>query len=756
MKIAVRVLVAILAILMLIWFGGRLYLRRSVARYDGTITAGVAAPVEITFDAKGIPQVWAKSDGDAFFAIGWLHASERLFQMELVRRLARGELSEVFGAAAYETDLAQRRAGFRRRADADVARMDAKTRAAMQRYADGINAWIAQAPLLPPEFVVLRLKPRTWTVADCLAISGYQTWFSHELMDQDRRYQKLIEKIGLPATALAHAGHPWSPPTIPDGGRQTADGGSTTGRLVALLRSAVCDLPSDLRMSAASNSWVLTPSRSASHAALHASDPHLSIDQVPGLWYLAGLHSDEGLNVVGATYGGAPFVVMGHNDAIAFSFTVASVDVIDYYDDAPRSTIARESIRVKGEERPRVVDVRSGARGVMIDEKTSMRWAGFDFPPGGLAEAAYRLQRAQTFDDFRRAVTGFGALDVNWIYSDRAGNIGYQLGTPIPIRDFDTYVRQSASDPKSAWRGYRPLEETPHALNPVQGFLASCNNQIVPPQWPYPLPGFYDPYRITRATGLLPAKHTRDDMHAMQLDLVSGLALRWKSLAADGAKAAGLTDEAKALARWDGRMSEQSREATLFAAWWRVLPRAVFEDELGEEWNTGRVLLDEALSTASPVIDDRRTPQVETLSAVSARAIREAVKIAKHRPWGEASTLTVQHPLSRVKLLEWWLQLNRGPYPAPGDAGSLHANFFSFDDKSNSFASHIGPSMRFVLDWSDVDGFTLNGALGQSGNPFSPHYDDFLEMMRNGDEWNVPFSREKVYANAASRLRLVP
>lgn len=732
MRILARILLAVILLLLAIWFGGRLYLRRSVASYEGTIATGVAAPVEITFDAKGVPQVWAKTDADAFFAIGWLHGSERLFQLELVRRLARGELSEVFGAAAYDVDVAQRRAGFARRADQDAARMPPASRAALQRYVDGINASIAHAKLLPPEFVVLRLKPRPWTLADCLAISGYQTWFSHELMDQDRRYQTLIEKIGMPASALSHAGHPWSPPTLPP-----------------------APAP-EYRMATASNSWVVSPARSASRAALHASDPHLAIDQVPGLWYLAGLHSEEGLNVAGVTYGGAPFVVMGHNDAIAYSFTVASVDVIDYYDDAPRATVAREAIRVKGEERPRVLEVKSGARGVMIDEKTSMHWAGFDFPAAGITDAAYRLQRAKTFDEFRRAVTQFGALDANWIYSDRAGNIGYQLGAPVPIRDFDSYVRQKASDPKSAWRGYRALDETPHALNPAQGFLASCNNQIVPADWPYPIPGFYDPYRITRAASLLPSKRTRDDMHAMQLDLTSGLASRWKALAAGGARAAGLTSEAQLLARWDARMSEDSRAATLFSAWWRMLPRAVFEDELGADWNTGRVLLDEALTTSSAVIDDRRTKQLETATDIAARAMREAAKIANGRTWGEASTLTVRHPLARVKLLERWLRLDRGPYPAPGDAGTLRANFFSFDEKTNAFSSRIGPSMRFVLDWSNVDGFMLNGALGQSGNPFSPHYDDFLDMMQRGEEWNVPFSREKVYAKKASLLRLTP
>ncbi|MFP5247036.1 MAG: penicillin acylase family protein, partial [Thermoanaerobaculia bacterium] len=522
--------------------------------------------VEITFDAKGIPQIWAKTDADAYFAVGFLHGSERLFQMELVRRLARGELSEVFGDIAYDVDAMQRKIGFARRV------RGAKADPATQRYVDGVNAAIASAKLLPPEFVILRLQPRPRTVEDCLAISAYQTWFSHELMDQDKKYQKLIEKLGMPASVLANAGHPWSPPTVPD-----------------------------MRIANASNSWVLAPQRSASKAALHASDPHLSIDQVPGLWYLAGLHSEEGLNVVGVTYGGGPFVVMGHNDDIAFSFTVASVDLIDYYDDAPRGPAIREEIRVKGEDQPRVIEVREGARGVMIDDKTSLRWAGFDFSAADIAASALKLQKAKTFDDFRRAVTGFGALDANWIYSDRHGNIGYQLGAPIPSRDYDTYIRQNANDPNTIWRGYRALAETPNALNPTQGFLASCNNQPVDKKtWPYPIPGFWDPYRITRATALLPAKHTADDMRAMQLDLTSGLASRWKPLAAEGAKLAGLDAEAQLLARWDGRMSADSKAATLFAAWWRRLPRAIFEDELADDWDTGRVLLDEALTTRTP------------------------------------------------------------------------------------------------------------------------------------------------------------
>lgn len=702
------ILLAIVVLLAVAVFGGRAYLARSVARYDGSVKTNVAAPVEITFDARGVPQIWAKTDADAFFAVGWLHASERLFQMELVRRLSRGELSEVFGEAAYETDLAQRRIGFARNADA--SKLSTEGRVAAQRYIDGVNAWIAQASVLPPEFVILRLQPRAWTIEDCLAVSNYQTWFSHELMDQDRKYQTLIEKLGMQGKALTQAGHPWSPPTVPD-----------------------------LRITTASNSWALAPSRTHNRAALHAADPHLSIDQAPGLWYLAGIHSDEGLNVVGVTYAGAPFVVMGHNADVAFSFTVASIDLIDYYDDKPLATIAREEIRVKGEDAPRVVEVKRGARGVMIDAKTSLKWAGLDFEPAAITNAALRLQKAKNFDDFRRAVTGFGALDANWIYSDRAGNIGYQLGAPIPIRDYDSYTRQNASDPRTAWRGYRALEETPHALNPRQGYLGSSNNQVVSKEWPYAIPGFYDPYRITRAAALLPSKRTREEMRAVQLDLVSGIALRWKKLAG--------------LDAWNGSMASDSKDALLFAAWWRRMPRAVFEDELGGDWDTGRVLLEEALTTGI-AIDDKRTPQVETLHDLSKRAMDEARVIANGRTWGEACTLLVRHPLARVKVLDQLLKLNRGPFPAWGDPGTLNANFFSYHHDSKSFRAHIGPSMRFVLDWSDIDAFTLTGALGQSGNPFSPHYDDFLPMMLSGEPWNVPFTREKVFAKRTSMLTL--
>jgi penicillin G amidase len=744
MRIVLGVILAIVLLVVLTWFGGPLYLKRSVALYDGTVATTVQSPVEIVFDAKGVPQIWAQTDHDAWFAMGWVHGSERLFQMELLRRLARGELAEVFGDAAYETDVFQRRIGYARRSG-DL-RISSAERAVLQRYADGVNEAIRSARLLPPEFLLLRVRPRPWTVEDSLAITLYQSWFSHELADKDARYQALVERIGPAADALTVMGHPWSPPTVPS---EFSEGVLGATRMLA---------------TAASNSWVISPDLSASGFALHASDPHLAVHQAPGLWYLAGLHSQEGLNIVGVTVPGLPFVLMGHNGQVAFSFTVAGVDLIDYYDDSPAGPSFPEEIHVKGEGSPRLLEVRHGIRGVMIDEKLSLHWAGFDTIPD--VSAMISLQKAGTFDDFRRAVTSFGALDTNWIYSDREGNIGYQLGAPIPIRDFNSFRRQNALDPATAWRGYRPIDQTPHALNPSNGYLASCNNQIVSEDWHYPIPGFYDPYRIVRATEFLDrhaaafrtsgARVPVQLMHDMQLDVVSARATRWKSLAAAGARAARMEDEADSLETWDGAMGVDSHVAALFASWWHSLARAVFEDELGEKWEDGTVLLEVALTSGSPLIDDRRTPGIETVTDIAARAIVEARKARRGRTWGEMSRHEVNHPLGRVKLLDRWLALSRGPFPAAGDGGSLKANFHSYDRASESFRSRIGPSMRFVLDWSDPDSFSLTGALGQSGNPLSPHYDDFLSLMQRGESWNVPFSRAKVLERKAKTLTLVP
>lgn len=763
MRTLARVALGLLALLMIVvaaaWFGGRAYLRRSVARTAGSVAVpGPGAPIEILFDARGVPQVYARTDADARFALGWLHASERLFQMELTRRMARGELSELFGPIAAELDLSQRRLGFARKNAADIASFDPAVRTTIEQYLAGVNAWIAQARPLPPEFVLLGFKPRAWTVEDVSLVGFYQTWFALTLMDRGADYRAVFAKLGGDANRLANTVQRWSPPSVP------------TGPLSA----------AGQRMTKASNSWVVAPARSRSGAALHASDPHLELSSAPGLWYAVGLHSDEGLNAVGVSAPGLPSISMGHNGTSSWAFTVAPLDLVDDYleiiEGAETSTprvrtaagwapveVQAETIVVKGEA-PRIARVLRTARGPVLelrgDTALVAHWAGYDFPAWAAAAGTDALMRVHDFASFQRVVTGTGALSVNWTYADKSGNIGYQLGSPIPVRGgYDTFEPQSGSDAATGWRGYRPLAETPFALNPAQGWLATTNSQVVDARWPYALPGYYNVARKLRATAALGSGSSFDAnaMGAMQTDLVSANAVRWRGLAARAARTAGDDAAATRLAEWDGGLRTADTTATLWAYWWEHLPRALFEDELGADWPKARSLTVAALGdSAEAFADDVRTPQRETLEMTAVRAMRLALAEQWQRPFGAMQTLTVRHPLAGVAVLDKWLGLSRGPYAVGGDDATLNAAFTRFDPTTRTLHDEAGPSMRFVLDWADVDGFTLSRHLGQSGNPLSPHFADFLVPHLSGETWPMPFTRAKVAARAVSTLTLIP
>ena len=760
------VLIVLLLIVLGFWFGGRWVMSFSVADYSGAVVVeGARDTVAVTFDAKGIPQIWAKTDADAFLALGWLHASERLFQMELTRRYVRGELSAIFGEAAVEIDKRQRLLRFAKIGNDAVAELSPAARKVLEKYCEGINAWIKQKRILPPEFLLLGITPEAWKPADCLGIAVYQSWYSHSLMDREPDYQKLVHKLSNAVYDQLDRQKKWSPTTIPT---------KVSHTLYNILQY-------DYRMTEASNSWVIAPAKSATGAAIHASDPHLEVHRAPGFWYIAGLHSEEGLDILGVTAPGLPAVVMGHNRDIAFAFTVASIDVIDYYlfqrnaqdslqintpDGWKKMTQETLSITVKGEKEPRKEVVYHTDLGPVVEAKpltvTVLHWAGYDFSPATMVDAMINLQKAADFETFRRCVTNFGALDVNWTYSDRHGNIGYQLGTPIPRRkNGNSKMLLNGLDSTQYWQGYYPLKETPFAYNPPRGWLATCNNQIVDQEkWPYPLPGFYDPYRIPRATELLSekAKYTVEDSYRIQMDMVSGIAGRWQPLFAAGARTLGDSALAAAIANWDARMTVDSPIAAKFRLWWEFMPKAIFEDELGDNWTDGKWLLEETLSRNwAEVIDNKNTVDVrETPEMISAVALKYVTEKFGDKNYGDISKLYIFHPLGIIDILDKWLGLNRGPYPMGGDHGTLNANFNFWNKEANEFRCGAAPSMRFVLDWADIDGFTIHGNLGQSGNPLSPHYDDFLKMWQTGERWVVPFSKEKVFEKKQSILYLLP
>ncbi|RMD51243.1 MAG: penicillin acylase family protein [Ignavibacteria bacterium] len=754
-----RIFLLILVLLLLIFFGGKIYFSFSTMNYDGEVElTNINDNVEIVTDSMGVPQIFAQTDKDLYFALGWMHAGERLFHMELIRRVAEGRLAEIFGKDAVEFDIFQRKIGFARKAESDISHLDKYSKELIQSYCNGINAWVEQKSVLPPEFFVLGLTPEKWTVKDVAAVMIYQTWFAHFLMDHDKDYAFLIEKLGDKIFDYVSEFKDWSPTTV------------------FSIQKDMASFGKNYLMSFASNSMVISPEKSVSASAIHESDPHLQINSVPGFWYMAGLHSNEGTNIVGITVPSIPFVVMGHNATSAFAFTVASVDLIDYFrwktdpNDSTKILTAEgykkfdtitEKIKVK-DDNEISLNVKLTPRGPVTEQDSlgyiSLWWAGYDFDVCEIFKAGFKLQGVEDFHQFRSVVTSFGALDVNWTYSDKKGNIGYQLGAPIPDRNYDnTFSVLEGEDTSKYVKSYWPLEETPYVFNPSQGFVATSNNQIIAPD-DRKIPGFYDPYRIVRANEILTSKrkYKPDDVKAFQQDLVSVKAKRWKDLLAEAAGILGEKDLQAEIENWDCKMTTESKPAAIFSLWWYKLPEVIFKDELGEDFGKGAQILEEVLSHPSAdVLDDKITKsKTETLLDNAARAL-ESVLLQYGTPtWGEVSFHTLKHPLSVVKILDWYFDLNRGPFPIGGDNATLNANFILFNEKENHFDAIVGPSMRFILDWSDIDGFVMITNLGQSGNPFSDHYDDFLPLMQQGKYWNFPFNRDKILKKAESRLIL--
>lgn len=724
------------------WFGGRWYFAGTALDTDGrAVLAGLDASVRVDFDARGIPRIHAETDADALRALGWLHAAERGFQMELLRAVARGELAEKVGAAALDSDRLHHRFGFARRVELEPPELTPETERLLQAYVAGINQRFERGEL-PPGLVLLGGAPRPWTLADVLTLAYYQTWYP----------TTLVQRLAEAWRAAGNAGPP-----------------AMTDWLEDLPAWGVPSVPSQ-RMTEASNTWVVAPERSASGAALHASDPHLDITMAPGLWYAVGLHSEETLDVVGVTAPGLPFIAMGHNGDIAFAFTVAPVDLFEFYT-FERLADAPELLR--GPENPvaiheHTVDIEIGnadasvrevirttEHGVVIDaddqQVTVMRWAGFELPIGDLVENGLALNRARDFGSFRRAASDMGALSVNWSYSDRQGNIGYVQSTPVPMRQHGRfYVTLDGADPQNHWAGFLPPDQRPYALNPDQGWLANANNHAaVDLDWP--MPGFYKHLRMRRAVDLLDRDRMLDraDMHAMQLDQVSERALLWKDWLADVAERTGRSPLAEELRAWDGTMAVDSTTAGLFTLWWQYLPDRLFAEGPVDPRH-GRTLLDDWLATPE-------TPPIDVVDRETAaeRALDDALR-GPRRPLGAIQTLTIAHPLARAGLLNRWLDLARGPLPIGGGPGALNVTYHRWNPATEQLSAAAGASMRFVMDWADVDGFTLNLALGQSGHPLSPHFDDFLDDWLSGTPWTVPWSSDAKAAGTVSTLELRP
>ena len=795
---------------------------------------GLEAPVEILYDSMGVPHIFAASVEDLFLAQGYVHATHRLWQMEMFRRVLQGRLSEIFGERTLDTDRFLRTIGMEEAARTGAPSPGSPMHHLLEQYAMGVNAAILgwRGPL-PPEFVLLRFRPEPWTPVLSQGIEKLMAW---DLSDYHTGLNLAAAREVLVDSALAPllprypewgvtivdgwpentedegspgsmTGDAWSPGSVTGGADQPPAADAPTPQRTAsplslptppkLLAQALppeeaarfLELGSIVR---ASNSWVVGGERSRSGKPVLANDMHLSLE-APNIWFLVGLHA-PGVDVVGMSIPGAPGVVAGHSRAVAWGFTNAYVDDSDFFleqvspdDPAQYLTpegwapfeIREETIRVRGSD-PVHMTVRSTRHGPVItpvEERAGVPaearagtptadGAGVPSPdgtgnlvlafqwvahsPAGTFQALLGMAQARNVDEFIRALRDFDNPHQNVVFADTSGAWGYWMGGRVPLRASGSppHLPVPGWTGEHDWLGWVPFEEKPHLLAPGRGYIATANNaqgrderalRVTAGNWA-------SPYRAQRISELLEARdlHDAQSLLAIQMDPGSAFVDRQLPHAVEAFRAAGLEELALRLEGWDRQAGPNSTEATLFHTWWRVLHRRYGDHYYGGERG---YFPEDVLARALE-------GELELPPDLPKEAARIAYEYAD-LPWGEAQSLTLDHPLSPIPVVGRLLPFGRSGIPRVGGPYSVNVN--PLNGARPPFRSGSGPSQRHVVDMADPDGtggFIIPG--GQSGYPANPHSFDQLKLWTEGQLWLLPNERSLVEARTVATVRLQP
>lgn len=794
MRLLWRFLLGVAAVMLLLAAALVLRLNRSVPPLAGTERLpGLGAAVTVAFDSLAIPHIAAASDRDAFMALGYLHARERLWQLETLRRAAQGRLAEILGSPAVSSDSFLRTLDIPRAAAASLALLPPATREILDAYVAGVNRWIAEPTRpLPPEFLVLRFAPEPWTAANSFEVARIMAW---DLVsaDHELRLARVAARLGPERAAELYPWYPDTGPTIVQRGagrwesNNRRSGGravSTNGFVPSALLAAheVPTIPALARevleaasMRRASNSWVIGPSRSASGKPILANDPHLLL-RAPAIWYLAAIES-PGYAVAGVTLPGVPAVVIGRNRRIAWGLTNLQADDADYVIErlsadstrveTPRGWVPvaaeHDTIRVAGgaavpftlrrtPNGPLTHEVPDGpANRAGTVRALALRWNGH--AASDELTAMLAVNRAADWESFRAGVSGFKAPEQNWIYADVDGNIGYTASGNIPVRRAGRGLLPTPGwTDEGRWERFLAFEELPWMLNPPEGFIVTANNLVVGGEYPFQLQGDpAPPWRAARIRELILAQERHDAaaVRRMQLDTVDVFA-RWaKDIAAQAAAALDRTDVAEALRAWDGTQGADRTEPVVFWRWYRALQRRTFEDEV--TYMPAGPLHRWLAAGASPWFDDATTPAREDLAEQSIRAMSAALGRGDSARWGDIHPTLARHALGGIAPLARALRLNVGPRPRAGSLYTVNVADFGFGPQ---FRNTHAASWRQVVDLADMEGGAMILPTGQSGNPRSRHYRDQADLWWNGELATVPLSGARV--RPLGVLRLVP
>ena len=760
--------------------GGFIALRTSLRTADGRIiVAGLHGEITIVRDVDGVPTITAKNDYDLAFGMGYAHAQDRLFQMELQRRYGAGRLGEIFGAPAVPVDTQMRVLGLYRAAEATFDKLSPQVQQGIKAYCAGVNAYLAaRGALLPPEFLLLRFSPGPWTPADVLV------WGKLMNFQLGGNYRGELLRARM-AKTVSTADMEFLYPDYPK------DAPRTLAALVPLYRKLPLDrmyatLPEAMGPHFASNNWVVDGAHSASGKPVLANDPHLGFS-APGFWYLARLQTPEH-GIEGGTVAGTPFVIIGHNEKIAWGFTTTTADIEDLFiekldaNDPNRYMVADASLPFRT--RQETIEVRSGAPVTLTVRATRHGPAVSDMlPPGTIdsgyvlalqttflddedksAEALWEIDRATDWTSFRDGVKNLRGPPQNIVYADTGGTIGFIAAGRIPIRKGgDGWLPAPGWSGDYDWQGFIPFDQLPQATNPTSGHFVSANNKIVPDSYPYFISRDWDlPARAERIEALLAATPTQspEASATIQADTLSLEARRLVPLMTKIVPSSDMAREAvERLKSWDFHMDADKVEPLLFTAWLRAFARSILFGRLGEVaadyWDLKPQVMFNVLTQCPDWCADPKKPR-ETCEIRLSEALDKAIgelrrsygdEMARWQ-WGRAHIAYFPNPVfERVPLLRDWLRVT---IPTPGGYDTVNRGPSQIRDDTAPYEQRFGAGLRIITDMAAPQDSQMMTVPGQSGNPLSPHYADLLTRWRAFD-WIRP-----AHGAATATLTLVP
>lgn len=782
---------------------------RPLPDYNATVEiTQLRESVDIKWDAYGVPHIYAQNKHDLYMSVGYVHAQDRLWQMTVAQMAAQGRFAEFLGKDLLPIDKLQRTIGFWRIAQEIEAQLPDSTQQVLQAYADGVNQYVKQHQKeLPIQFSLTGINPIPWTPTHSLALARLMAWELNIAWKSELTYNLLFQKLNNTQLRTLFP-NPQITQNLPD--TASADT-ALLATLSPLLK--VNEQYEKIRniqgLSTGSNAWAVDASRSATGRPLLAGDPHLGLS-IPGKWYEVHLHLN-GRNLSGATLPGAPSVILGQNDALAWSLTNMMLDDTDFFEERYHPsdssqylidslagdpvyqdlTIQHELIKVKDEDDqiltrkltrhgPIISDVLP-EQSTDVSKVISMQWTGLQ--PSMEIEAFQRMNWATDMQEFQTAAADFKVPAQNIIYADTAGNIALFPAARVPIRSGNPIALRTGWRPNMDWQGTVDYEALPSIINPEKGWLANANNPVAEEDFPNYLSVYWQPdSRYNRISQFLSGN---DDFSAqafqvMQSDSYSSYA---ESVTEEilpvlsETENEGFTTAVNYLQNWDYTYGRSETAASIMDVFLLRLAENTLRDELGNDLYENfigysalpaRVLLN-MLVNGSSFFDDQSTPQQESRDEIIRRSMQQALTYLSENfgdepaewQWENLHSLTLQPAFlgraAQDSSASSSLQLivsnvfNKGPYGVPGNKTSINNGEYLW---TNPYDMVIGPSIRRIVDLSNMRRSLSILPAGQSENPLSNFYGDQTQSWLNGQYKFI--SQDSTLLQKYNQMQLVP